>query len=226
MITFEQIKARAFQNWLDRGRPEGSPEVDWITAVVELSLEEDAKLDADLQKAITELMAQLKTGVGTPPSDLQVQLDKAKKDLADAQKALADEKAKDEAEEAGEASVPDLTAQLTKAQQALTDAKKAAADARTAADKALADAKAVADKALADQKAASDAVIAATQKALDEALAALAALKGQPPAPKPAPGALTITTKSPEAGATNVALDAKVSVTFSQAVNSDTVSTT
>src|SRR2546422_3226020 len=177
MITFEQIKARAFQNWLDRGRPEGSPEVDWITAVVELSLEEDAKLDADLQKAITELMAQLKTGVGTPPSDLQVQLDKAKKDLADAQKALADEKAKDEAEEAGEASVPDLTAQLTKAQQALTDAKKAAddakvlsdkalADARTAADKALADAKAVAGKALADQKAASDAVIAATQKAL------------------------------------------------------------
>ena len=224
MITFEQIKARAFQNWLDRGRPEGSPEVDWITAVVELSLEEDAKLDADLQKAITELMAQLKTGVGTPPSDLQVQLDKAKKDLADAQKALADEKAKDEAEEAGEASVPDLTAQLTKAQQALTDAKKAAADARTAADKALADAKAVADKALADQKAASDAVIAATQKALDEALAALAALKG-PPQP-PVTGALTITAKSPEDKATNVALDAKVSATFSQAVNSDTVTTT
>ena len=43
MITFETIKARAFQNWLDRGRPEGTPEVDWITAVVELSLEEDAK---------------------------------------------------------------------------------------------------------------------------------------------------------------------------------------
>jgi len=221
MMNFETIKARAFQNWLDRGRPEGSPEVDWITAVVELSLEGDAKVDADLEKAIAELMTQLKTGVsvGTPPSDLQAQLDKAKKDLADAQKALADQKAAadkaladqkaaDEAEEVGEQGVTELTAQLTKAQQALSDAKKAADDAK------------------ADQKAASDAVIAATQKALDEALAALAALKGQPPAPKPAPGALTITTKSPEAGATNVALDAKVSVTFSQAVNSDTVTTT
>src|SRR2546428_4068377 len=239
MMNFETIKVRAFQNWLDRGRPEGSPEVDWITAVVELSMEGDAEVDADLEKAIAELMTQLKTGqpVGTAPSDLQAQLDKAKADLADAQKALADEKAKNEAEEVGEQGVTELTTQLTKAQQALTDAKKAAddakalsdkalADARTATDKALADQKAVADKALADQKAASDAVIAATQKALDDALAALAALKGQPPAPKPAPGALTITTKSPEAGATNVALDAKVSVTFSQAVNSDTVTTT
>ena len=104
MITFETIKARAFQNWLDRGRPMGSPEVDWITAVVELSLEEDQRLDVDLQRAIAELMTQLKTGtgVGTPPSDLQAQLDKAKKDLADAQKALADEKAKEEAEEKDE----------------------------------------------------------------------------------------------------------------------------
>src|SRR5207245_10286177 len=98
-MTFDQIKERAFAHWLARGRPEGSPEVDWITAVVELSLEEDTKMDVDLQKAIAELMAQLKAGTppsGPPNADLQAQLDKAKKDLADAQKALADEKAKNE----------------------------------------------------------------------------------------------------------------------------------
>ena len=244
-MNFEEIKARAFAHWINRGRPEGSPEIDWITAVVELSMEGEAKVDADLQKAITDLMTQLKTGtpVGPPNADLQAQLDKAKADLADAQKVLADQKAaadkaladlkaSTEAEETGEV---DLAAKLTAAetslkaaQQGAADAKaaaeKAQADAKAASDKALADAKVVADKALADQKAASDAVIAATQKALDEALAVLAALKKQPP--PPAPGALTITAKSPEANATNVPVTANVTATFSQAVNSDTVTTT
>jgi hypothetical protein len=41
--TPEQIEERAYQLWEQRGRPQGSPEVDWERAERELSGEKEEK---------------------------------------------------------------------------------------------------------------------------------------------------------------------------------------
>jgi hypothetical protein len=52
-ISLTQIAELAYRYWEDRGRPEGSPEVDWYNAIAVLGHPAGRALDADLISAFS-----------------------------------------------------------------------------------------------------------------------------------------------------------------------------